>query len=120
MKYLNSTSLFETIDKVSEALLFDLEIDYDEKLKIADFIATQQGKPNSYANTFAPTETDLLQDLILFTGERVKSRVGKCHITPYKELIMVYRIKFLKFYRIQDTNTECIVVNYVRVPSGLI
>lgn len=99
MKYLNSTSLSETIDKVSEALLFDLEIDYDEKLKIADFIATQQGKPNSYANTFAPTETDLLQDLILFTGERVKSRVGKCHMMG-EEACCVLRKLNLKLERI--------------------
>jgi hypothetical protein len=80
MKYLDKNSLFKTVDNVSEALLFALEIDNNEKAEIADFIINQQGKPRTYANTFAPTENDLKQDLILFTGERIKSSVGKCHM----------------------------------------
>jgi hypothetical protein len=80
MKYLDRNSLFNTVDNVSEALLFALEIDHNEKTEIADFIINQQGKPRTYANTFAPTETDLRQDLILFTGEKIKSGVGKCHM----------------------------------------
>ena len=80
MKYLDTGSLFRTIDNVLEAILFGLDIDKGEKEQIADFIAGQQGKPNSYANTFAPTDIDLKQDLILLTGDKIKSRVGKCHI----------------------------------------
>ena len=80
MKYLDKNSLFKTVDNVSEALLFKLGIDKNEKAEIADFIINQQGKPRSYANTFAPTEIDLKQDLILFTGEKIKSGVGKSHM----------------------------------------
>jgi len=80
MKYLDSNSLFQTIDNVSEAILFNLDINNEEKLQIADFIVNQQGKPNAYAGTFAPTGVDLKQDLILFTGDTIKSRVGKCHM----------------------------------------
>lgn len=80
MKYLDSKSLFQTIDNVSEAILFNLNIDKEEKAQIADFIVNQQGKPNAYADTFAPTENDLKNDLVLFTGEKIKSRVGKCHM----------------------------------------
>lgn len=80
MNYLDSSSLFQTIDNVSEAMLFDLPVDYPEKVKIVNFIAGQQGKPNSYADTFAPTDTDLKRDLVLFTGEKIRSRVGKCHM----------------------------------------
>jgi len=80
MKYLDRTSLFQTVDNVSEALLFNMKIDADEKKEIADFIVNQQGKPKTYADTFAPTENDLKHDLILFTGERIKTNAGKCHI----------------------------------------
>jgi len=80
MKYLDKSSLFQTVDNVSEALLFDLDIEKDEKLLIADFIVNQQGKPATYADTFAPTENDLQRDLVLFTGEKIRSRVGKCHM----------------------------------------
>ena len=80
MKYLDKNSLFKTIDNVSEALLFDLDIDKNEKLEIANFIVTQHGKPRTYANTFAPTDFDLKQDLTLFTGEKIKTGAGKCHM----------------------------------------
>lgn len=80
MKYLNKKSLFQTVDNVSKALLFNMDIDQNEKLEIAYFIANQQGLPNAYANTFAPTDTDFKNDLVLFTGEKIKSRVGKCHM----------------------------------------
>ena len=80
MKYLDTNSLFHTVDNVSEAILFGLDIDRDEKIQIADFIAGRQGKPNAYAGTFAPTENDLKQDLVLFTGDKIKSRIGKCHM----------------------------------------
>jgi len=80
MQYLERNSLFITVENVSEALLFDLKIDKNEKAEIADFIISQQGMPRAYANTFAPTEMDIKQDLILFTGERIKSVVGKCHM----------------------------------------
>lgn len=80
MIYLDKDSLFKTVDNVSEALLFGLKIDNNEVKKIVDFIVNQQGKPRAYADTFAPTEIDLKNDLILFTGERIKTSVGKCHM----------------------------------------
>jgi hypothetical protein len=61
-------------------LLFGFKIDDDEKIEIADFIVNQHRAPRAYAGTFAPTEMDLRQDLRLFTGERVKSGAGKCHM----------------------------------------
>ena len=79
MDLLDKTSLFQTVDNVLEALLFGLKINQEEKSKITDFIVHQHGKPHVYANTFAPTEFDLNQDLILFTGEKIKSNAGKCH-----------------------------------------
>jgi hypothetical protein len=80
MEFLDKNSLFKTVDNVSEALLFDLRINNNETIEIADFIVNQQGKPRTYANTFAPTETDLKNDLVLFTGERITTSAGKCHM----------------------------------------
>lgn len=80
MIYLDKNSLFITVDNVSEALLFGFKIDDNEKTEIADFIVSQHRAPRTYADTFAPTEIDLRQDLRLFTGERVKSGAGKCHM----------------------------------------
>ena len=80
MQYLDKNSLSQTIDNVSEAIFFNLEIDKKEKVQIADFIINQQSKPEAYADTFAPTENDLKQDLLLFTGEKIRSRVGKRHM----------------------------------------
>jgi hypothetical protein len=92
MKYLDTTSLSQTIDNVSEALLFDLPVDHDEKVKIVNFIADQQGKPNSYADTFAPTNADLKMDLVLFTGEKIKSRVGKCHMIGEEACRIIHKL----------------------------
>ncbi len=80
MNYLDTTSLADTIDNVSEALLFGFEIDTAGKTEIANFIATRHYFPNAYANMFAPTSNDLQRDFVLFTGEKIKTRAGKCHM----------------------------------------
>jgi hypothetical protein len=80
MNYLDTNSLFQTVDNVSEALFFNLEIGDNEKFKIVDFILNQHGKPKTYADTFAPTEIDLKHDLTLFTGEKIKTNAGRCHM----------------------------------------
>ena len=79
MKYLNPNSLFQTVDNVSEAVLFGRKIEAAQAKQISKFIISRQVK-DAYADTFAPTETDAENDLILFTGERIKSRAGKYHM----------------------------------------
>lgn len=74
------TSLSKTIDQVSEAFLFGRDISANEKEETAEFIVSRLGKPGSYAGMFAPSNTDMNRDLTLFTGERITSRVGKCHV----------------------------------------
>ena len=100
MAYLDKTSLAKTIDNVSEALLFGLDIEENEKLEIAGFIAGQHGAPYTYANTFAPTDKDMTRNLILFTGERIKSRAGKCH-TLGEEASRILRKLKIEDQRIQ-------------------
>jgi len=95
--YLDSTSLFQTVDRVEEALLFGREITIDEKIDIANFIANRQGKPHAYANMFAPTDEDLKQDLILFTGEKITSRVGKCHMIAQEASFVLRKLNVQTF-----------------------
>ena len=51
-----------------------------EKAGIIEFILSQQGKPGTYADTFAPTEHDFNCSLSLFTGERIKTNAGRSHM----------------------------------------
>jgi hypothetical protein len=46
MKYLDKNSLFQTVDNVSEALLYGLKIDVVEKTEIAEFNPLQKIRPN--------------------------------------------------------------------------
>ena len=80
MNYLDTTSLSNTIDNVAEALLYGFDIATAEKAEIANFIATRHYFPNAYANMFAPTRNDLQRDLVLFTGEKIRTKAGKCHM----------------------------------------
>jgi hypothetical protein len=80
MPYLDESSLANTIDNVSEALLFGLEISDNEKQAIAVFLVKRHYAPGGYANMFAPTDSDLKRDLVLFTGEKIKTNAGRCHM----------------------------------------
>lgn len=77
---LDKNSLANTIDNVSDALLFGKKISDNDKEEISEFIVSRHGKYGSYANMFAPTEYDMKNDLILFTGEKIKTGAGKSHM----------------------------------------
>jgi hypothetical protein len=80
MPLLDPSSLFNTVDNVSEALFFGRTMGAAEKSAVADFIVDRQGKPHAYGDTFAPTEADLRRDLTLFTGDKIRTAAGKCHV----------------------------------------
>ena len=80
MEYLDKTSLANTIDNVSEALLFNFEISEAEKQEIVGFLVERHNSPGAYANMFAPTESDMKHDLVLFTGEKIKTNAGRRHM----------------------------------------
>ena len=90
MEYIDNSSLANTIDNVSEALLFELDITENEKMNIADFLIGRHKAPDAYANTFTPTTSDEKTAYVLFTGEKVKSRAGKFHIIG-EEAIRILR-----------------------------
>lgn len=93
MEYLNTNSLSQTIDNISEALLFGFDIDKNEKEQIADFLLERHSAAGAYANMFAPTDPDMKQDLILFTGEKIKSNAGRRHMMGEEASRILYKIE---------------------------
>jgi hypothetical protein len=64
-------SLSETVDAVSEAFFYDVPTSKSDRLEAARFIASRQGAPNSYANTFGLSEKENSEGIRVFTGERM-------------------------------------------------
>ena len=80
MKLINHNKLTSTIDAVNEAFFLKRSLTKSDKNQIAKWIASRQGMPGAYANMFAPTKKDFQDGFVLFTGEKVSSRVGVSHI----------------------------------------
>jgi len=80
MKLLDPQSLAGTIDAVSDALFFGRRISRSELHRVAEWLASRQGLPGSYAGMFAPTPRDHARGIRLFTGERISSGAATGHI----------------------------------------
>ena len=80
MDIVNRDSLALTLDALNEMFFSQQPRTQLQKEQIAEWIASRQGKPGSYANMFAPTEFDFNEGARLFTGERVQSRAATSHI----------------------------------------
>jgi len=66
-------SLSDTIDAVNEAIASGLKISATDRKAVARWIASRQGLPGAYADTFAGFESERQRGIRLFTGERVNS-----------------------------------------------
>jgi hypothetical protein len=80
MELINHNKLTSTIDAVNEAFFLKRSLSKSFRNQIAEWIASRQGMEGSYANMFAPTRKDFQDGLVLFTGEKISSRVGVSHI----------------------------------------
>ena len=80
MKLINHNSLALTIDAINDMFLRKQSLSKSSAKEVAEWIASRQGMPGSYANMFAPTKRDFQNNLVLFTGEKVSSRVGISHV----------------------------------------
>lgn len=80
MGILNTNSLTLTLDAINDIIFYGHSITNSERKEVAKWIAGRQGKSDSYANMFAPTERDFKEGIRLFTGERVHSRAAIGHI----------------------------------------
>lgn len=66
-------SLSETVDAVAEVIAADIKISAGERKAVARWIASRQGLPGAYADTYAGFEGERQRGIRLFTGERVSS-----------------------------------------------
>jgi hypothetical protein len=80
MKLINHNSLALTLDAVNEAFFLNRPLSKSTRAQVSKWIASRQGLPGSYADMFAPTGKDFQNGLVLFTGEKISSRVGLSHI----------------------------------------
>ncbi len=80
MAILNPNSLAETLDAIDEVFFFGSPLSQQEKEETARWIAARQGLPGSYADMFAPTDSERGQGIAMFTGDKISTRAGSTHI----------------------------------------
>jgi hypothetical protein len=80
MAILDRKSLTHTIDRVNEVLFFKKKISESQKKTVANWLASRQGLPGSYANMFALLPKDRNSHVYTFTGEKISSNAAKRHI----------------------------------------
>jgi len=79
MKMPNTRSLSATLDAVNEAAFYDRPLPRPARGATAEWIASRQGRPGSYAGLFAPTARDFRDGIRFFTGERFATHAGVAH-----------------------------------------
>jgi len=80
MKIINPKSLAETLDALNEAFFYEKTIEKALRFQAAEWIASRQGMPRSYAGMPAPTDADFRRGIRVFTGQRVKTLGSIAHI----------------------------------------
>jgi len=66
-------SLMRLVDEANQNMLLGTTVFADEKLSVARWISSRQGKENAYRGMFAPTAYDMQEGIHLFTGEKLTS-----------------------------------------------
>lgn len=69
--------LFDLIDAVNDACFWQGSLSASDRKKLAKQIASTQGKPGSYADTFALDESEQKKGIRLFTGEITTSAAAR-------------------------------------------
>lgn len=80
MRFVNQGSLYQTIDRVNEALFSGKVIPAAESNAVCTFIASRFGLPGGYCGLFAPAKGDSNGNVAFFTGEPIKSGASISHI----------------------------------------
>jgi hypothetical protein len=76
----NPESMALTLDSLNEVFFFAKKLAKAEKEPAAKWIAGRQGLRFSYAEMPAPTDTERIEEMRVFTGEPVKSGASASHI----------------------------------------
>ena len=69
-------SLASTLDAVGEALFYGREIPDQDLCEAAGWLARRQARSGQWAGMFAPTGLDYREGVVLFSGERLRTRLG--------------------------------------------
>lgn len=85
-------SLSETVDAVSEAFANSVKLSARHRATVARWIASRQGLPGAYANTYAGFEREQRHGIRLFTGERVNSASAR-HILGEEACRAILQLK---------------------------
>jgi hypothetical protein len=77
----DTVSLASAVDRVNEAHFWGVALAVEERDALARWIASRQGAPRAYHGClFAPTEADAVGEVRTFTGEQLRSDVGRRHV----------------------------------------
>jgi len=79
-KILNRQSLSQTLDRLNDAFFQNRRLPAKERQELALWLAGRQALPGSYSGLIAPTPRDFQTGVVLFTGEKIKTRAGISHI----------------------------------------
>jgi hypothetical protein len=70
---IDEASLSRTLDAVNELAFDERKASATERKRVAQWIATRQGLPGAYADTFAGFPSERKSGIVVFTGERITS-----------------------------------------------
>ncbi len=107
MKFINQTSLGETVDLISEAIFYSRDISKQERLAVGKWLSVRQGLSGSYSNMFAPTKLDIQKGIRVFTGEKISSRAAVAHILG-EETCRILSVFDIKDMEIKKAHTAAI------------
>lgn len=104
---IHAESLSETVDAVNEVFAGSGKLATGERREVALWIASRQGLPGAYANTFAAFDAERRRGIQLFTGERATSASAR-HILGEEtcRVLHLLRVRDRVVQRALDAATE--------------
>jgi hypothetical protein len=112
MSILHIDSLANTLDDLNDRILREEPIHADEKMKVALWLSSLQGKPRSYRGMFAISTNDRKNETKLFTGEILDSNAALGHILGEETL------HALLWLNIQEKNILTAISNAIDSFAG--
>jgi hypothetical protein len=70
---IDATSLSRTVDAINAAIFDRRPLSTAERRQVARWVASRQGLPGAYGDTFAGFAAEREKGIVLFTGERINS-----------------------------------------------
>lgn len=99
MSIINAASLYKTLDNLNQRFLDNKVLTSAERNQVSKWISQRQGLKGSYANMFAPSDSDF-KEIILFTGDKLTSKASIAHILGEESL------RALSLLNVKDKKVE--------------